>query len=273
MQKIFFKHDQEFIHCCELLFQQNKFLHIAWKTNKQWGNEMSIETEEIDLETWIHCFVMLYMSCRLGKTISEITKKYYYYTDELEINQIYDSTMAILYDRYYNKLIFPKDETLYTTLYALFELHTRDVKLVHYDAIVLFGLKSIETYLIQAVGFGIDEIKKEEYYQQFIMQIREALHRRQTTHTELHIMEKNNVFVFHMAGMYCTNNGLLNETSFSSKDLLELNIDNTYLAPILTLAPEKIYVYSDRPIERKVYTLYQIFQEDMKLLTLNEFPF
>lgn len=273
MQKIYFQHDKEFIHCCELLFQNNKSLEIAWKRDKQWGNEMNVEAHEIDLQTWIHCFVMLYMSLRLGEKIKKITKEHYHYTEELEVNQIYDSTKTVLYDSYYNGLIFPENKTLYTSLFSLFELHIQNINNVHFDAFVLFCLKPIEGYLIKAVGFGIDEIKKEEFYQQFIVQVREVLQERQILRTELHIMEKDEVFLFRAKGMYYTKNELLNDTAFSSVSLQELEIENTYLAPILALAPEKIYVYSDRPIEGKVNTLYRIFQEDMTLLALDQFPF
>lgn len=273
MQTIYFKDDREFIYCCELLFQHNKSLHIAWNRNEQWGNEMNVKAYEITLQTWIHCFVMLYTSFRLGRKIKEMIKQYYYYTDDIEINQIYDSTMTILSERYFTKQIFPENETLYTTLFTIFKLHMKGKNSVHFDAIILFCLKPIEDYLIKAIGFGIDEIKREESYQQFIIKIRESLQERQIIHTELHIMEKNGVFYFHANGIYSTKMKWLSDMSFDSYILNELNVENTFLAPIVALAPEKIYVYSDRPIEGKVYTLYRIFQENMELLESDQFPY
>src|SRR5699024_11183699 len=83
----------EYIHYCDILFQKEKSIHIAWEKDAQWGNKMIVSTDVIDVQTWVHCFVILYITFRLRKKIQTIAQETYCYEDPKEINQIYESTI------------------------------------------------------------------------------------------------------------------------------------------------------------------------------------
>lgn len=61
-------------------------------------------------------------------------------------------------------------------------------------------------------------------------------------------------------------------TNPASNRLRDVVIEDNYLASVFALAPEKVYVYTERPIEGKVNTLCKIFQENMTVLESNKFP-
>lgn len=155
---IYFQKEKEFMHCCDLLFQKEKSIQIAWEKDIRWGNKMVVLADEVDIQTWIHCFVMLYITFRINKRIKTIAQEIYYYEDAEEINRIYESTINVLCEKYYNTKIFSDNQTLYTTLFSSIQYHLRGLRHVHYDGLILFCLKPFDAQLIKAVGFGIDEL-------------------------------------------------------------------------------------------------------------------
>src|SRR5690625_3931334 len=269
---IYFQEEKEFMHCCDILFQKEKSIDIVWEKDAQWGNKMIVIIDEIDVQTWVHCFVILYITFRLPTKIQSIAQDRYCYEDPEEINKIYESTMDVLSEKYYKTKIFPKNDTLYKTLFSLIQYHLQDLQHVHYDALVLFGLKTLDTQLTKAVGFGIDEIKREEMYEQFIIRVREEVSQQIVPNTELHIMERDGLLLYCANQVYFSDMNFPYHSKLSSNCLRDVIIEDNYLASIFTLAPEKIYVYTERPIEGKVNTLCKIFRENMTLLELDKFP-
>ena len=272
MYYIYFQDEKEFIHCCDILFQKEKSIHIAWEKDAQWGNKMIVSPDVIDVQTWVHCFVIIYITFRLRTKIQTIAQEIYCYEDPKEINQIYESTIDVLSEKYYKTKIFPENDTLYKTLFSLIQYHVQDLQHVHYDALVLFGLKTLDTELTKAVGFGIDEIKREEMYEQFIIQAREIISQQTVPNTELHIREKEGTLLYYANETCFPNMNFPYYSNPSSNRLRDVVIEDNYLASIFALAPEKVYVYTERPIEGKVNTLCKIFQENMTVLESNKFP-
>ena len=45
------------------------------------------------------------------------------------------------------------------------------------------------------------------------------------------------------------------------------------LAPLLALLPQVIYLYCDQPLDTKVVTILNVFEERVKLFTTAAFPF
>jgi|SRR5690625_1104857 len=273
LQKVYFENDTEFMYCCEALFQYNKTIHVTWEKDNLWGNAMVVERNEVDMKAWIHCFVMVYMTFRLGKKIKEVAKSVYYYSNETELNYIYDTTTAILKESYFKKAIFPKNETLYTIAFSLFEHHLKHMKQVHYDALVLFCMKPLDEYVIKAVGYGIDEMKREESHLQFIARAREFVLRRQDVNEELYLVHKDGLHIYRADGTVYSRQELMEQMQRIPLYAIQLDIDEHYLSPVIALAPKKIYLYTDRPIEGKTHTLCRIFQENIQLYPLNHFPF
>lgn len=273
MRKIYFQNDAEFIYCCEALFQSEKAIHVAWEKDNRWGNVMVVEPDKVDRQTWIHSFVMVYMTFRLGKKIKEIAQSVYFYRNEVELNRIYETTTDILKDTYYKAAIFPEDETLYTILFTIFKHHLHQVKQVHYDALVLFCMSPLEEYMIKAVGFGIDEMKREEAYQLFIVKAREFVLNKADKTEELHLIEKEELFIFKANGIAYSKKELNNHMRRTPLYMLQLDENEHFLAPIIALAPKKIYLYSDQPMNGKSDSLCRIFQEKVQVCGVDQFPF
>src|SRR5690625_2474436 len=105
------------MYCCEALFQMNKVVHVEWEKDHQWGNMMLIPKGEVDLKTIIHSFVMIYMTFRLGRKMKDVAKSVYFYTNEEELNRIYESTTAIFKDMFILAHIFLYNNILITFLY------------------------------------------------------------------------------------------------------------------------------------------------------------
>src|SRR5699024_2198014 len=89
---------------------------------------MIVSPDVIDVQTWVHCFVIIYITFRLRTKIQTIAQEIYCYEDPKEINQIYESTIDVLSEKYYKTKIFPENDTLYKTLFSLIQYHVQDLQ-------------------------------------------------------------------------------------------------------------------------------------------------
>jgi|SRR5690625_234524 len=261
------------MYCCEALFQMNKVVHVEWEKDHQWGNMMLIPKGEVDLKTIIHSFVMIYMTFRLGRKMKDVAKSVYFYTNEEELNRIYESTTAIFKDTYYQANIFPNKQTLYTFLFELFTHHLQYTDKIHFDALALFCMKPLDDYIVTAVGFGIDEMKREEAYQDFIVNAREFVLQRRILTDVIHIVQTEELQFYKADGILYSKSELQEIMHQTPLYIIQLDEEEFHLAPVISLAPKQIYLYSDQPIEGKTYTLCRIFQERIQLNSLHQFPF
>lgn len=261
------------MYCCETLFQLNKTIHVEWEKDHQWGNVMLVSPDEVDLKSLIHSFVMIYMTFRLGRKLKDVAKSTYFYTNDEELNHIYESTTAIFKDAYYQANIFPNNQTLYTFLYELFRSNLQYTDKIHFDALALFCMKPLDQYIVTAVGYGIDEMKREEAYQHFVASAREFVLHRRILIEEIHIVQNGSLQFFKADGTAYSKRELQQNMQKTPLYIIQLDEKEFELAPAIALAPKKIHLYSDQPIEGKVYTLCRIFQERIQLHALHQFPF
>lgn len=272
LQKVYFQHDAELMYGCDVLFQHEKMIHFKWEKVPYWGNVLLFERDDMDMKALVHSFVKIYLTFRLGKRIKKIAQETYYYTSEADLQTIYDTTVAILQDRTMQATLFPSKKTLADLVFDLFANQLSNMQDIHFDAIVLFSMKPLDRYLIQAVGFGIDEMKREEAYQQFIVDARVFVTNRPTKMEELHIVSRKGFSFYGCDGTLYSKEEL--HAAMRQTPLYMIQLHEEYdLSPVIALAPKQIHYYGEQPYEGKVYTLYSIFQERMYFHPLQHFPF
>lgn len=273
VQKVYFQYDAELMYGCDVLFQQQKKIECTWEKVPHWGNVLLLPKEQIRMKALIYSLVKVYMTFRMGRRIKEIAKDTYYYTNETELQGIYESTMSILQDRLLQAKLFSSQQSLENLIFDLFLRQLNNIHDIHFDALVLFSMKPIDSYLIQAVGYGIDEMKREEAYQQFIADVRGFVNKRPSKVEDLHIAAGYPLSFYQQDGTSYSLSSLreiMNKTPLYIVHLEEYEYD---ISPVIALNPKKIFYYGDQPYEGKVHTLYSIFQERMHFFPEAHFPF
>lgn len=137
---------------------------------------------------------------------------------------------------------------------------------VLFDSLLTFRLKEYRRSLIKFLHIAIDEYKMEQEYQMFVNMLREYLRKRNSRIKTIHLSIEDEVTFFdeHFQEM---EKEIV--TEMVDRRLLAnhpVYIDSAVIAPLLSMAPKKVYLYTpyeDKPLAR---TLKNIFEERMTIL-------
>ncbi|MBM4762515.1 sporulation protein YtxC [Bacillus sp. B15-48] len=140
-----------------------------------------------------------------------------------------------------------------------------------FDSFVMFRLRPFHDRLYSYVEVAIDEYKLEQDYQMFVQTLREFLSAREAKQEVIHLL-------------------LDEETTFHDKNLNELKrselikgidrrllgnhplyIDSVTIAPLLSIAPTQIFLYTNQPEQPLVRTIRNIFEERINICPVKVF--
>jgi putative sporulation protein YtxC len=141
-----------------------------------------------------------------------------------------------------------------------------------FESFVYFRLKKYKERLLHYVELAIDEYKLEQEYQSFIQTLRDCLVSRPPKLSTIHLLHKESTFTFYDE-YFC---------EISAKELRKLidrtlivnqpmYIDSSVLAPLVSIAPKTIYLYTGNSDDGMVQTIQNIFQERLKLCDIDFF--
>ncbi|MET3319073.1 UNVERIFIED_ORG: putative sporulation protein YtxC [Peribacillus simplex] len=140
-----------------------------------------------------------------------------------------------------------------------------------FDSFTTFRLKSFQHTLEKYVVKAIDEYKLEQDYQNFIATLRDCLHGQESKLLKLHLVNRDG-FQFYDQEFSKLDRPKIN--SMIDRRLLaksSLFLDTVILAPLLSIAPENLYIYTDDKEEGLIQTMARIFEERATVLPLSAF--
>lgn len=273
MLDIYFESDKEVIHFCESLFRYNKQIELKWKTNKDWGNHLYFDEDNINNETieaMAKAMVDVFIAFRLSNEIKKLIQDKFYYTDHDEIDEILEHTYWGLKEEHPQINNGTRPTQL---LLSLFIENITNVTDIHFDSIVKFRLNVFKKQLLEYVGLAIDEFKQEEEHQSFIEMLRTYILKKKSTFNEIHVVQGQNFSFFRSNGKRFSTLELRNLMYQEPLYIVGLDINELNLAPLVAIAPQKIYIYGDHPSEPKTLTVINVFQERVYFESLSHFPF
>ncbi|MGE7758940.1 sporulation protein YtxC [Peribacillus sp. NPDC097895] len=140
-----------------------------------------------------------------------------------------------------------------------------------FDSFTTFRLKSFQHSLEKYVVKAIDEYKLEQDYQNFIATLRDCLHGQESKLRKLHLVNCDG-FQFYDQEYSKLDRPKIN--SLIDRRLLaksSLFLDTVILAPLLSIAPENLCIYTDDKEEGLIQTISRIFEERATVLPLSSF--
>lgn len=273
MKIIYFRYDKEVIYFCEVFFRLNKDIQVQWRKNKHWGNELRFQENHVSLEQVITCFVKVFLSERLQPMIRKITREDYFYTEKEEIDRISALVDWIISEESFQTELFGEYESLSTFIFSILKSNMKQVAPIHFDSIITFCMQPINDCLERAVGLGIDEMKREEEYQTFVHSVRYYIKKKEIKTDVLHILQGEMFTFYSSRGEKYSKKNLKKLLMREPLYMIGLDENELNLAPIITLSPKKIYVYGEHPSEAKTLALFNLFEERVQFLPLDQFPF
>ncbi len=270
---IYFESDKEVIHFCEHLFRYHKQIELQWKTNEDWGNHLYFDEAVVNQETiqaMAKAMVDVFIAFRLSNEIKKLVKEKYYYTNQDEIDEILEHTFWVLKEDHPQL----KNSTRPTQLLlSLFIENITNVTVIHFDSIVKFRLNIFKSQLLDYIGLAIDEYKQEEEHQSFVEMLRNYILKKKSTFNEIHVVQGMNFSFFRSNGKRFSTLELRNLMYQEPLYIVGLDANELNLAPLVAIAPQKIFIYGDNPSEPKTLTVINVFQERVYFESLSHFPF
>jgi putative sporulation protein YtxC len=140
-----------------------------------------------------------------------------------------------------------------------------------FDSFVMFRLKSYVEQLSKWVEIAIDEYKMEQEYQVFVHTLRSFLAGRKPQMTHLYLVIDENMSFF---DQYFTEMKRSDLFKAIDRKLLvnhPVYVDSGTIAPLLSIAPKNIYLYTDDSHQPLVRTIINIFEERVKVSPIADF--
>lgn len=141
------------------------------------------------------------------------------------------------------------------------------------EAFTTFRLRFYREKLSSYIEVAIDEYKLEQEYQSFIYYLRNFLSDRKAKMNCIYIVNEDD-FIFFDENKREMKRSELNKCI--DRKLLSdhpVYVDSTTIAPLISIAPEKIYLYTNEPESGIIRTLKNIFEEKLHIYSLHAFSF
>lgn len=229
------------------------------------------KADEEVLEAARKAFHSFILKIKLHDWFCMILKEQYYYADEEEQRQIVDIIYSILEGHRVDLAAILKDASLSKHLEEAIKDMYDHHKIFSLDSFLKFRMRPFFNRLKKYIEISIDEYKMEQEYQMFIQTLRDFLSSRQAKVRQLHLAMKDEVTFFDDRFVEIKRAQL---TGMIDRRLLfnhPVYVDSVTIAPLLSIAPNVIYLYTDDREKPLVRTIRNIFEERVRIRSLNCF--
>jgi putative sporulation protein YtxC len=130
-----------------------------------------------------------------------------------------------------------------------------------FEAFVKFRLRGYLEKLLKYVEIAIDEYKMEQEYQVFIQTLREFLHSRHEKVDQLHLVYNEEPIFFNEEFEEIKKAEIARMIDRKLLSNHPVYVDSVTIAPLLSIAPKQIYLYTSNSEEPLIRTIKNIFEE------------
>ncbi|WP_404458954.1 sporulation protein YtxC [Sutcliffiella horikoshii] len=203
--------------------------------------------------------------------ILSVLENTFYYKEEEEQEQILCILQSILLGERTDIPNLPAIEQRDAQLESVMQSFFQKPISFSFDSFITFRLKEYFEGLQVFVEAAIDEYKLEQEYQSFVHQLRELLTTTDSKLEELHLVYQYQFDFYDKSFSHIPKNQLIkfmNRTHFNNYSYY---IDSVVLAPLVSIAPKKLFLYTDNTEHQLVETIRNIFEERAVVLPFHYF--
>lgn len=273
----------------EIIFQNKndaeKFYHHLLKVLK-----LTSENEKILLNEDRH--ILKIMEGRLThECLNQIRKAFYEFVTEVKRD---DWFKVILEENYYFQ--DPEEQRhVMEIIYSILEGERKDLEIflektnqkqrikeaiehvfqddisLSFDSFIKFRLRPYLLDLESYVKISIDEYKMEQEYQIFVQTLREFLQERTPKMEILHLLLDEEIIFYNENSEEIKRGELIKMIDRKLLSNHPVYVDSASIAPLLSIAPTTIFLYTKNPDEALVRTISNIFEERVRILPFDSF--
>ncbi|MFS0647052.1 putative sporulation protein YtxC [Siminovitchia sp. 179-K 8D1 HS] len=140
------------------------------------------------------------------------------------------------------------------------------------ESLLTFRLKDYYEALTQYLHVAIDEYKMEQDYQMFVNMLRDYLNKQKPKKKLVHLSLTDPVCFYDEDSKEMTRDEVMELVDRRLLFNHPVYIDSAVIAPLLSIAPKKIFLYTDSEEKAIIRTLLNIFEERLKILPLADLP-
>ncbi len=251
----FYTHVQKFyVHEQILLLEDRHIVKISYPSHIK---DFFKQITEV-----IHDYVT---SVKRDDWLREILRNHYYYQDVEEQQQILNILYSILDGQRKDLEIFLQETNLDDLIRDAINHVVQENSSFSFDSFVKFRLRPYLRLLENYIQVSIDEYKLEQEYQIFIQMLRDFLIGQESKLPLLHLQLDEKITFYNDELVEIKRREL---TKMIDRKLLvnhPVYIDSATIAPLLSLAPTKVYLYTKNPDALLVRTIRTIFEERVEL--------
>ncbi|MGD6992708.1 sporulation protein YtxC [Sutcliffiella horikoshii] len=203
--------------------------------------------------------------------ILSVLENTFYYKEEEEQEQILCILQSILLGERSDIPNLPAIEQRDAQLDSVMQSFFQQPISFSFDSFIMFRLKEYFEGLQVFVEAAIDEYKLEQEYQSFVHQLRGLLTTTDSKLDELHLVYQYQFDFYDKSFSHIPKNQLIkfmNRTHFNNYSYY---IDSVVLAPLVSIAPKKLFLYTDNTEHQLVETIRNIFEERAIVLPFHYF--
>lgn len=195
----------------------------------------------------------------------------YFFTDEEEQEQIIDIIYSVLEGEREELTPFLEgfDEEG-NIKQAINEIFNEKISF-SFDSFVKFRLKVYLERLSQWLEVAIDEYKMEQEYQVFIHTLRNFLADRNSQMNHLYLIIGENMSFYNQHFTELKRSDLFKAIDRRLLVNHPVYVDSATIAPLLSIAPNRIYLYTDDQQQPLVRTILNIFEERVEVSPISAF--
>ncbi|WP_071395991.1 putative sporulation protein YtxC [Bacillus tuaregi] len=202
------------------------------------------------------------LTVKLNDWLRHMLATHYHYRDEEEQQQIIEIVHSVLEGKMEELTVFlPKmniKDYLSSLIHDWFQEHAG---IFAFDSFVTFRLRNFHNELKKYVELSLDEYKLEQEYQMFIQTLRDFLVDREPKLKHLHVLVSDAITFFNEQFEEIKRAELAKMVDRRLLINHPVYIDSVTIAPLLSIAPAQIYIYTDDPDQPIVRTIRNIFEE------------
>ncbi|MGP7816730.1 putative sporulation protein YtxC [Niallia sp. 01092] len=277
MIEITFKHLDDVKKLKKLI--HHKFYHVEWKVNDNEGiNEYLLVigwkkpfNNSRNLKKLQMLFFQYILNNKCDDWTKEILAKQYFFKDETEQRHIVEIMHSLIEGKREELENLVHDVDIEACLTeAIEEIFQGDVSF-SFDSFVTFRLRTFMEVLKKYIEISIDEYKMEQEYQVFIQTLRDFLSDRVSKKQTIHVLLDLDIQFYDEHYREMTQQDIMmmwDKKLFAHQSVY---IDPFSIGPLLSLAPNKIYLYTEDREQPIVRTIVNIFEERVQILGKQDF--
>lgn len=196
-----------------------------------------------------------------------ILQEQYFFEDPYEVQQIIEIIYSVLAGNREDLSAFLKENTeepkIKEAIDELFQENTS----FSFDSFLKFRLRPYLHLLESYVEISIDEYKMEQEYQMFVQTLRDFLTNREPKIETLNLLFDEEIIFFNEQFEEIKRGELMRMVDRKLLFNHPVYVDSASIAPLLSIAPRSIFLYTNNPEEPLVRTIKNIFEERVAIKT------